>query len=501
MEESVREKNTAAKIPGGLGAVLERLRESASEEQLALMERELSSLEPSQIGEVLSLAPRLRNILAVIIGAAARSLLQMDGSERREIILASLAEKRGEKVGETINDLSRLAVTLERESPDLLAEAESKYIDGLLQALDSGLLRKGIVSYVNLLCSSMEARSEKFLTDSVLTANLMVALPPVINRILALVSRSLTSVEMPSEILASALFNFISEIDTAALADVLNAVAGFIRDLHEGNLLLGRDEPRFREVFTRFSQELLDRLDKEGIALAVLALAEDAETMIRAMGDLLYRDPELLKTSIAAGTASLHALMRGITDAVNRISQLPPEKMAEVAGEYSESLDPKQAAELVNALALFSGKIIRSEPEILPRMMDEFFASLDGKVLREAFLEPLPAALSAWSERTGVSPARKAADLVSTGLASLRRTLESAPSSGDGLKEFLSGLDERELEGVMRDLSRRAAQALSEKPGLVKALVRPMFSAAWTYTKGTLGRWKTRLSSLAARGR
>jgi hypothetical protein len=301
---------------------------------------------------------------------------------------------------------------------------------------------------------------------------------------------------MPPEILASAVFNILSEIDTEQLGMVINGLTAVVKDMHEGNLLLGRDEPRFKPVFTHLAEDLLSHLDKEQAALAVVAMAEDAETMIAAMGDLLYKDPDLLILSTAASLASLHAVIRGATDAISRLSQLPDASVGALTTELAESLEPQTAAKLLNALLAFRLRLLDNKPDIPSAFVDDFVAAVDTDLLWKVTLRVSSSLLKVDLNDIEKATTNNTAAMLALGITAYNQALDGNPSIvKEGMSHALEGVDAQELEKAVKRTLIPAAEAVVERPELMRALIRPATSALWAMFKGLLKNVGTMLRS------
>src|SRR5450756_2469085 len=124
-------------------------------------------------------------------------------------------------------------------------------------------------------------------------------LPPVVNSLVKVLSYSLGKLDMPPEILASSLFNLLLELDAGEIGRTMTSASKMVNDLHEGNIVLGSDEPRFKTVLSEFVGRVLETTDAEEVSRAAVALGEDLEVAVGSMMDLLNRNPEL--PVIAAG--------------------------------------------------------------------------------------------------------------------------------------------------------------------------------------------------------
>ncbi|MFW6113460.1 MAG: hypothetical protein ACOC78_00880, partial [Actinomycetota bacterium] len=281
--------------------------------------------------------------------------------------------------------------------------------------------------------------------------------------------------------------------DTEQLGMVINGVTGLVKELHEGNLLLGREEPRLRSVFSDFSEDLLLHVDKEQAALAVLALAEDMETITRVAGELLYRDPDLLVLSAAASISSIQALMRGASDAMNRVAQLPESSLNTLVDEIGESLEPQAAARLLTSLMDLGHRLLDASPELPAGYIRDFLSALDTDLIGRVSTRAASSIMPALIEELDITPS-KAGTLISTCLSAYNRSAAENPEAASAAVSLvLDEIDPAELRGAADHALGSAARAVAERPELLGSLIRPIASASWNMLKDYLMRFGKRL--------
>ena len=480
-----------------LNKAVERLVEATGEDEIAGISEELFGKDSDFTDRLLVLLPQLFNTYFLLSRGLAGALSDMDEGKRKEAFLALQSGLKGELVGEAINASCRTMIQINEEDPRIFAEGSMEFFNQMLDSLDSGVLRKGVVAYADSETLLMEELIDRVIPDAVLLANVIGIIPPVINDVLRLLARAFSALEMPPEILASAVFNILSDLDTKSLGSVINGLTAVVKDMHEGNLLLGRDEPRFKAVFTNFSEDLLAHVDKKQAALAAVALAEDTETILAATGNLLYKDPELLVLCTAASLASLHALMRGATDAVARLVQLPDDSISALTAEIADSLEPQNAAKLVNALLAFRLRLSENQPDIPAGFVEDFMAALDVDLFWHVSFTVFSSLLDVDMAKVDKGAGNKAGTMMAMGMAAYNQALDRNPQAlQENISQALEAVDAQELERAVKRTLIPAAEAVAERPELMRAFIRPATSALWTMFKGLM----KNLSALLRKG-
>ena len=412
----------------------------------------------------------------------------------------------GEAVQHTVAELERLASRLvveDEESRQQLAEAVGQQVNGVLRAVrerglsaDTHEAVRDLAARLNeqvdfgLLRDTVERRAEDLgplaadvariiASDPVAMANLLGILPTLVNASLRVTRQCLAALGMPAEVKASAVFALLGQLDTEAVAQVINLLSSLVVELHEGNLVLGGTEPRLREVFTRLTESVLDDVDKERAALLVVALAEDLEVIAASLGDVAWRDPDLLFHIVAAMMSSVHAVMRGLTDAAGRLQQLPDEAVDQLTATIDEHLEAQTVARLINGVVALTERLLERHPQLPEKVADQLGEVLDGRRLvgvSRKLLGPLVArAWRAGGGATGLTPAALG-EALSAAVQHYNRSSSDDPDRvGKGLTEVVDQLDARQLEQALERTLSQVGATLARRPELVLAVVYDFF--------------------------
>jgi len=290
--------------------------------------------------------PTLVNSLCRALAGTARSLGDLDAAQRTEAMVHLQQGLDPEAVGEVVNGMCTLAVQLDAEGdPDQAAGG----VDwpALVRHVDHGTLREGVKSLSGMARRSAQPALASLLSDPVAVANLVLALPAVANDGVRLLAFALDRLDLPEELLASALFNVLREMDRPAMTDLIHAVCRTLTAVHRGSATLGFEEPAFKAVFAEVVDGLLDRLDPQLVGDAIVALGEDAEVMARVLSRRLSTDPallgELLRTGLRLANVALTAMREVLTEA----EQLPEATLQELGSRLPE-LDPLAVGRLLS---------------------------------------------------------------------------------------------------------------------------------------------------------
>lgn len=420
---------------GGLAALPELV--NASMGVLDAVGRSLESLPPPLLAQAAgTLADKVDS---EALAAAAGRWRRIVGNLAADPELRSaLAEALARATNSALARLARLDGASLAPAADLCVE--------LLARLNFGRLRVAAEALAAAAETLLPRVVDRAVSDPVLVANLVETGPPVTNAALGLAARVVDQLRLPPEVLASALFNLIEALDTGALARLVNGVSRLLAAAHEGNLVLGRHEPRLRHVLGGALTDLAGQLDRESAARAAVALAEDVETVLRTAGDLLYAEPELLILGLSGALFAADAALRGGAAAAEKLAGLPVETLERAAQELTVGLERLlgHREEIGALLGRLSGPALR----LARRELD----GVDGAQAGRAIGRVLSASMVFAARRPG---------LVEAVLAELERE-ETRRAVEAGLRELGAGLASRPrlLRALLGPLAATAQSAL-----------------------------------------
>ncbi len=387
----------------------------------------------------------------------------------RDILRDFLARMGGELDLEKIKALPGAYAPLinellleDREALDSLLAGLGSLAESVLAALgpalkkvgntaDFGKVRVGVTGHLER--RRQELSGEPPIFNPVALSNLLGVVPPLVNYLLRVLTRALQGLKLPAEILANAIFQLLEDIDQAEIGGLVNALSDFVITLHRGNLVLGGEEPRFKDVLRRVSRRTTDVVDGEKLREALIALGEDGKVVSEVVSEYLYATPESTAQVAAVLYAAVNAALRATAEFLRRFAELPPEGMERMVAHYRERIDPRELARVVNYNAAILNKAFQVAPGLAGETVGEFLAALDrervaeaGKALlfqfREALLSDpgmraalqpealgkrMTTALAAFNRRLGENPGVMAENAARTLLAvdgaELRRTV------------------------------------------------------------------------------
>jgi len=415
---------------------------------------------------------------AQTLGAVQAMVQFLAAAYLAELCAAEVAEQDGRALAEHINEMTRRLTEMYREQPEL-AKKFSPFVTGAVGAIDFGRLREGFAAATDFGGQMTSEALCAALRDPVAMANLLGMLPPALNSLLKVLTRVLATIDIAPEILASALFNTMAEIDQRELGRLLTLGARRINELHAGNFILGGTEPRFRRVLADFLLGLAETLDAQELRDSAVALSEDFETALQAVSDVLLHSPAsagLAASAAAAGTASL---ARATANIFERLAELPEDVFQQLMREWRKQASPLEAARLINALFSLADRIAADQDG--RNSFASVWTAVDRTRVIRVVTKLAANAKDVVSESAPFQNATRPEELgrrVNNGLVALNRRLASSSNSvSDWCRKFWKEIDPVELEKALRLTFVVCTRAFFSTAGRGMALLRPLATA------------------------
>lgn len=377
----------------------------------------------------------------------------------------------------------------DREALDALIAGLGSLVESMTRAVgpavkkvantaDFGKVRVGLTQHFERRREELSGEAPTF--NPVVLSNLLGVVPPLTNYLLRVLTRALQGLNLPSEILASATFQLLEDIDQAELGGLVNALSDVVISLHRGNLLLGRDEPRFKQVLERVSRELLDHVDGERFKEAAIALGEDGKVIGQVVSGYLFATPESTARVARAMYMAVNAALRATADFFRRFAELPPQAMEEMVAHYRETVDPREAARLLNFNAVILNKACDVAPELIKGTVGVFMSALDREELAKAGKTLAQQAVRAVLADPGVDAALQPQALgerINAGLAAFNRVVKENPDLVNRVARTIGAVDGKELRRATLGFALPLCRALVRETKLGKTAARAAVGA------------------------
>ena len=345
---------------------------------------------------------------------------------------------------------------------------------------DFGKIRVGLTEHLEGRRAELEGEAGLF--NPVAISNLLGVVPPLANFTLRVLARALQALNLPAEILANAIFQLLEDIDQAELGGLVNALAGFVNALHRGNLVLGRDEPRLKEVLGRVSRGLVDNVDGEAFKDMLMALKEDGAVIGSVLADYVYATPDATVQVVRGMYLAVGAALRTVAETFRRFSELPEEAVAAIIDSYEEAVDMRELGRIINYSAVYTNKVFEAKPGELGRHMGKLLTSLDTEEIaaagKTAFFELKDVVLADPTISAALEPEAVGA-MINKGLAAFNGfTRENQDLIAKKVTGTLNALDTAELGLAVRGLVWPLTKAVLKDTDVVWNAVKPVAKVA-----------------------
>lgn len=395
----------------------------------------------------------------------------------------------GKALAESVNDYSREVMESFEENPDVAKEMFPA-LDDAFSGIDFGKVRVAATDLIGAWTELVKHASELALTNPVIMANLLGIAPHLLNGILVVLADALEKMALPPEILASALFNTMSAVDAETLGKILTMTAGQINDLHAGNMILGRDEPKSRAVFNDLMNRVMENLDVKATTDASIALAEDLEVIAGVLTELAIRDDEVLVQLTRGSVEVMNICARIVSNMLSDFTMLDEGRLG-LLGEVARHELAGEIGRMIDLYVTWDLKFRAANPGLNREVYVKGLAAVDTEsaetLLREVGADWKAAALAHPGIRRACEP-EQVGRRINESLAAFNASAAGRPGTvGDYLGRLVSSLDADQVETALRNVSDGMIEAAFASTEMVQAMARSFARNLWKTIKAFVG--------------
>ena len=468
-------------------------------------------IEPAAVESAVRDDPELARAILVgrfnlLMSAAALSAALSDyvsglpEEERLKLLSEVMSGLDGAKLAGSMNSVSVLLLKM-RDEKAPVDEPLALATRAFMENTDFGKAREAFEWWCELVTSTTGEAIELMMENPVLTANIVGMLPPLMNTLIRLFAKFVDSMDLPAEILASALFNIIDELDAEEIGRGLTAVARQVNSLHEGNKVLGGEEPRFRAVFSGFMSRMLDETDPEQVAAMLVAVAEDVETMAGVLSGIAARDDEMMVLFARTGGQLTEVIARALTGVFIEMGKVPPGTLKRMGAAMLDSMEPAEIGRALNAWVDLGLAFREANPDFDALFGEGVFSKLDFDRLELLFtgsmVEAARVARSSPALMHILEP-EQVGRRVNDALRAFNSSVTSVATVRDYVARLLSAVDTRELSDAATKLVKGVTDGMLANAEKGEAILKSCLSAAWSVVRFVFGRLPDRLRALKA---
>ncbi len=442
--------------------------------------------------ELTRLAIESSGVLATACFRAVRVFCEyleaLDPRERAEALERRIAGLDGSSVATAANAWSRLAMKVHGQRPDL-AEAAFPALEAAFRETDFGKVREALTAVLDYFTVYMTRAIDLMMENPVVVANVVGVAPPLLNSLIRIISVTLEKVNLPPEILASALFNTMSALDAEEIGRMLTTASRMAIDIHAGDRILGGEEPRFRAVFADFMKRVMDNVDGEAATGAVVALAEDAEIAAGVLVEILARDPEMVVHSARMGAALEGVLARIAANSLAEAAAWPDELIVRVAAEVAAA-DTVEIGRAVDSAVTLALRVREADPDLQKKLLADALQEVNTERLELCLSAALKDLKEAALENQGIRQALEPEEVGRRINESLVRFNSGAASGPGAIRDYvtrlLDAVDTRELEKAAHTIADGMLDATLATRERAVMILKLLATKTWRFLKLSL---------------
>jgi len=457
-----------------MGDMVSRLVELVNASDPAELARELFREDGEFSAALIQAVPRLVSAAAQAVRSFAESLEGMPVEKSAELMAASHAQVSGTEISEAVNALSRLVIRIHEQDPDLLPETRVETMSDFMLATDFGKLRKAVTYRAGERLDLLRREIEILGDNPMALINIFSVVAPVVNDALPLLKAVFDILALPAEAVTYALFKIMEDLDWQDVAAVINGAAAFIVNVHRGSLILGDGSLYTAGPFYRISSNLVNALDGQVLAEAIVGIAEEVEALATAFIGRTLENEDLALPLAEAMISVSNSSYRTLASIMEKANALPRETLSKMVASAAEDLEVGELGRALVSIVDFNRRVITENPELIAELSRRTLTALELDLGPEAAAAGLNQALASYNGWIGRNP-----DLLAEKASAL-----------------LAEIDTRELERAARATGGQLADALSRNPAVLKPLLKAAISVIGVlikgYVKGIRARRKTR---------
>lgn len=330
-----------------------------------------------------SLLPRSMNAFFGVMQGVNSYINNLTNDKVFGLLKSAAKDLNAVYVAKAVNDFFDQMERLRKDHPKLFAELLGNRIGEFIDTLDFGKMKKFVEDSAYCTYGTFEIVNEKIFGNSTRLGNLVSSVPAVLNAGIAISNDAIRRIELPSEVLASALFATLTKVDVEQMGKMLSNVSTLINKVHEGNYILGKGDRKFKEIAETTMEKFLNSIDVEEFRKAVNAILEDLDDFSDALNNALWKNP-LTMMALAPLAPNLLNMLIGIgAKALSKFNELPPDLSAQITTSLIKEIDTKRLGEILTGVAKVVNGVAENDPKAISNILNSAIASSDKKELEK----------------------------------------------------------------------------------------------------------------------
>ncbi|MCX8172440.1 MAG: hypothetical protein N3D09_02360 [Archaeoglobaceae archaeon] len=296
-------------------------------------------------------------------------------------------------IAKAANDFFDQVERVRKDHPKLVAELMGNKIGEFIDTLDFGKLGKFIEDSAYCTYGTFEIINEKIVGNPIKFGNLITPIPAVVNAGVMIANDALTRLELPPEVLASALFGTVNKLKIEEVGRLIGKASSLVNRVHEGNYILGRGDRKFKEIAENIMNKLLTSIDAEELSKAINAILDDLNDLSDGLNNALWRNPHFAMALTPLIPAMINLFIGIGAKTISKFNELPPELSSQVIASMLKEIDTKKIGEILTGIAKIVNGISESDPKAISSFINSAIAFSDKKEVEKAINNLIKSAL------------------------------------------------------------------------------------------------------------
>lgn len=342
--------------------------------------------------------PMIRKLVSAIVHEALKdwsgdSKLKARMSSSVENVVDSVLSAEDKADGKMGVELGKLVTAFARETNEELKKGLTVIEDPLQTAIndfivntDFGELKEMVDRSEGHVIQNIDVAIECIWKYPAKVASILASLVSAGNisvKSITLIVKSLLD-NLGPDLTADILLSIVRELNGKEIGKLTNNVSELLRRMHTGSLLLSRGGKSLFEIYlTNLLKDAVSEIDPEIFTKARIALAEDGESIAKALAEVMSENEKMLFASVAAYSALENPKIRTQAIKMNLYENADPGKFIEAAANGISDLDTQVMAENFNAALRIINNIHEAKPELFTTLLRGFADSVDEDELQK----------------------------------------------------------------------------------------------------------------------
>ncbi|MGD9975533.1 MAG: hypothetical protein AB7S77_20960, partial [Desulfatirhabdiaceae bacterium] len=335
------------------------------------------------IGEPLS---DIINGLFDIVVTVTKSIEEMPSAEKKKFLGDVIAKISTGHSGKIITRACRIINDIHQDDPEFFAKALEPGFQKWMKTIDFGEIREMFDNSAKdgrALIKMVNNSLWRYPAKMVLLLSL---LPSLVNLLADTIDISVEKLnELPPDMLTDVVLSFAREIDTSAVAGVVNQLSEIVRKIHTGSALLGEPgAPQLPKVLSKMIEEIVDQTDPVTSWKAKIALAETKASIGRAVAASINNKPEYKHVSMIMGPELTNIRLKAFNQRLAAWESVDGEEMATSFARHMAAYEVQEISGLVNNALRVINRLGDENPAIFVQFAGQLMNAIDTCELAES---------------------------------------------------------------------------------------------------------------------